>query len=113
MKFLLVGVFAAVMLAASLAAQTIVISNQAVVTAAAGDARCVFAGPVVVDQGTLTCYAGKTVVLSQRFRPALDGSIAGQFKFPLHLISWVLSQPTPDVFTWAITVDGITHTGTF
>ena len=113
MKFLLVGVFAAVMLAASLAAQTIVTSNQAVVTAAAGDAKCVFAGPVVVDQGTLTCYAGKTVVLSQRFRPALDGSIAGQFKFPLHLISWVLSQPTPDVFTWAITVDGITHTGTF
>jgi lipopolysaccharide export system protein LptA len=113
MKFLFVGVFAVVMLAASLAAQTIVISNQAVVTAAAGDARCVFAGPVVVDQGTLTCYAGKTVVLSQRFRPAVDGSLSGQFQFPLHLIAWVLSQPTPDVFTWAITVDGITHTGTF
>jgi hypothetical protein len=113
MKFLFVRVFAAVMLAASLAAQTIVTSNQAVVTAAAGDAKCVFAGPVVVDQGTLTCYAGKTVVLSQHFRPAVDGSLSGQFQFPFHLISWVLSQPTPDVFTWAITVDGITHTGTF
>jgi hypothetical protein len=112
MKAVLVGVFA-VLLASSAFAQSVVTGNQAIVTAAAGDAKCVFAGPVVIDQGTLTCYGGRTVVLHQLFRPALESPLSGQFQFPLHLIAWILSQPSPGVFTWAITVDGITQTGTF
>ena len=88
------------------------------VSAAIGDAQCVFTGPRVVDSGTIQCFQGKTSVLFTLWHAALSKSVTGSWDFPNHTISWVLthtsSGSTATSFAWAISIDGgPAQTGTF
>lgn len=88
------------------------------VTAAVGDARCIFTGPHVIDSGTIDCYGGKTLLLHTLWHAFVGAAYTGSIKFPLHKIAWTLTHLTPGStnmsFEWSISVDGgPAQTGTF
>ena len=116
MNKVLFGVFVALFLFSAIgAAQSVIVtSGGQVVTVHAGDSKCVFQGPVVIDSETITCFRGTTEVLFVKLRPGLSHLLTGSYDFPLHVVGWTLSQPTQGTFTWQVSVDGATvGAGTF
>jgi len=88
------------------------------ITAAVGDAQCVFTGPHIIDSGTITCLAGRVQVLFTLWHVAVGHSISGMWNFPRHAIAWTLTHLSPGSnvgsFGWSISIDGgPPQTGTF
>jgi hypothetical protein len=116
MKKLILGVFSGLFLFTAIgAAQSVTVTSGGnVVTVSAGDSKCIFEGPSVIDSDTITCFRGTTEVLFLKVHPGVTLPVTGSYAFPKHVVGWILSQPTQNTFTWQATVDGATvGAGTF
>jgi hypothetical protein len=83
------------------------------VTISAGDSHCIFFRLPGHDDIFIQCFRGQTEVLDTRMYPPKNQSVMGSLVLPKSSYSWILSQPSNNVFTWQVTANGSTQSGTF
>jgi hypothetical protein len=83
------------------------------VTISAGDSQCLFFRLTGHDAIFIECFRGQTEVLNTKVFPKVNQSVAGSLVLPKSTYTWTISQPHNNVFTWTVTANGFTQSGTF
>ena len=119
MKHLLIASVASMtMFVTAGAAQNVVFDQSTTaptLTVSAGDSHCVFFRLAGHDAIFINCFRGQTEVLSTRLYPPNGQTVSGGLglpQLPISIYSWQFSQGPPNVFTYVITANGVTRSGT-
>ena len=84
-------------------------------TVSAGDSHCVFFRLPDHDAIFINCFRGHTEVLSTRLYPPNGQSVGGGLgmtQLPVSTYTWVFTQNPKNVFTFVITANGVSRSGT-
>ena len=84
-------------------------------TVSAGDSHCVFFRLPGHDAIFINCFRGQTEVLNTKLYPPNGQTVMGGLtmpQLPISSYSWAFSQGPPNVFTFVITANGVTRSGT-